>query len=425
MSEHLTDKQFENYKKKFLSASELARIDEHIQSCVNCRDQLALHGNMKRGFDSLRSDFRIDFEDHLTYEQLEGYVDGKLDEIEQENALSHLEVCARCSSEEKDLRGFRTVLLNSATPAPSKSGVLVFLNKPRYRTFAKIAGVAALLVIAVLPFLFRLNSVQMKANNLEKENQKLNSSLEDANSKLRDLHQQLSQVQRNPIENQITTILKDANIQIALHKDGKVTATRLLSPEEENLVKNTFTKKTVETPPFLAELISKKDILMGSSTKSPFSLIAPVGTAVQTNLPIFRWTKLEGATGYIARLFDKQFHQIAASPNLSSPEWTVQQSLKSGIYLWQVTAIKDGKEIVVPAPPLPEAQFKVLSSDETEKLEEAQKKYQGSHLMLGILYAQAGLLDDSEKEFEALTKLNPGSKLPSELLQSIRKLRNS
>lgn len=49
----------------------------------------------------------------------------------------------------------------------------------------------------------------------------------------------------------------------------------------------------------------------------------------------------------------------------------------------------------------------------------------GSHLTLGVLYAQAGLLDDAERELQLLLRANPQSALAQKLLRGVRAKRRS
>ncbi len=53
-------------------------------------------------------------------------------------------------------------------------------------------------------------------------------------------------------------------------------------------------------------------------------------------------------------------------------------------------------------------------------IETAKKKYGNSRLLLGILYADAGMLDEAEREFQALLKKNPGSALARKLLRKVQ-----
>ena len=109
---------------------------------------------------------------------------------------------------------------------------------------------------------------------------------------------------------------------------------------------------------------------------------------------------------------------------ISQTEWTIPDSLERGrTYSWQVTAIKDGERIKSPTTPAPEARFIVLNASEAAELKKAKKKYYNSHLLLGVLYARAGLLDDAEWEFQALARANPKSAEAKNFLRNIEALR--
>ncbi len=58
-----------------------------------------------------------------------------------------------------------------------------------------------------------------------------------------------------------------------------------------------------------------------------------------------------------------------------------------------------------------------------KRIEEARRTSPPSHLVLGILYAEAGLLDEADRELAALSNLNPQSSLPSNLLSDLRRQR--
>jgi Flp pilus assembly protein TadD len=67
--------------------------------------------------------------------------------------------------------------------------------------------------------------------------------------------------------------------------------------------------------------------------------------------------------------------------------------------------------------------FAVLSTENFQELTSLQKS--NSHLALGVSYARAGLLNEAEREFQSLVKLNPQSELARKLLQSVRSIRKT
>jgi hypothetical protein len=160
------------------------------------------------------------------------------------------------------------------------------------------------------------------------------------------------------------------------------------------------------------------------SGNASFSLQSPVGVLVRAEAPTFRWNALEGATSYTVKVFDSGFNRVMTSGPVSKTEWTATRSLLRGaVYTWQVTAVVEGKEIQAPAPPAPEARFRVLGRAQEDGLKRAEKLYGGSHLTLGVLYSRAGLLDEAEREFRALLAANPDSKVAQKLLRNIQMIK--
>ena len=97
------------------------------------------------------------------------------------------------------------------------------------------------------------------------------------------------------------------------------------------------------------------------------------------------------------------------------------RSLKRGrVYSWEVTAIKEGREITSPVAPSPPARFKVLDQARLDELERARRTYAGSHLLLGVLYANIGLVEDAQREFQALAAANPNSEVAKRLALSVK-----
>jgi hypothetical protein len=140
--------------------------------------------------------------------------------------------------------------------------------------------------------------------------------------------------------------------------------------------------------------------------------------------PTFRWSPLEGATGYVVEVYDAKLRQIITSPQLADTSWTAPQSLKrGGIYSWQVTAIKGGEEFSSPRPPAQQAKFRILDEPLANELVQARRGYASSHLTLALLYTKAGLLDEAEQEFRELHKANPRSAISLSLLASLKAIR--
>jgi hypothetical protein len=189
----------------------------------------------------------------------------------------------------------------------------------------------------------------------------------------------------------------------------------------QQAVKSALTTGELARPPVLAELREQPAKLSGPSDGIPFELLSPLGKVIETDRPTFRWRRLPGATSYTVTVTDAKLDEVATSPALTSPEWNTTRPLEYGtMYTWQVTALKDGKPVRSPVLPAPQAKFRVIDRTTLEELNALRRTQPASHLSLGILYAQAGLVDEAEKELNALAKSNPKVEVVVRLLRSVR-----
>jgi hypothetical protein len=226
-------------------------------------------------------------------------------------------------------------------------------------------------------------------------------------------------------ESPIIAQLQDGQRLITLNQQGELTGAENLSPEQQQQIKEALTTQRLERSPMLAGLNRNDSALMsGSEEERKFVLTAPIGKVELTNRPTFRWAALPNATNYVVEIYNEQFNLITASPPLTATTWTMTKPLQRGaLYTWQVKANKDGQEITSPRPPAPQARFRILSQAQANDLIQARRNAGTSHLMLGLLYAKAGLLDEAEVQFQALQMANPNSPIPRRLLAQVRALK--
>jgi hypothetical protein len=214
--------------------------------------------------------------------------------------------------------------------------------------------------------------------------------------------------------------LRDAGGTVTLDKHGALQGLAAIPPSYENLIKDALVKQRLDIPPSLKKLGGEPDTLMGAAKSSAFSLLSPISTVVKGRKPTFHWMPLAGATGYTVTVSDSKRIQVATSSTLTTTSWTSPHSLERGkIYYWQVAAIKEGREIISPSPAEQRARFKVLGPKAWGELSMAEGIYHDSHLILGALYARAGLLDDARREIRELERANPDSAVARALLNSI------
>jgi hypothetical protein len=140
---------------------------------------------------------------------------------------------------------------------------------------------------------------------------------------------------------------------------------------------------------------------------------------------VFRWQPLKGAQNYSVVVFDSKLNPIETSPTLDATSWNPDHALKQGqVYEWQVTArAAEGSSIIAPAPPSPEAKFFVLEKAKAAEIERFQAANAGDHLVLGILYAQAGVLQTAASELKQVSPSDPNHNLAQRLLTSVEEHR--
>lgn len=453
MSKHLSAQEVEQYQRQTMSPAQLLIIDAHIASCDSCREQLDDALRPDTAFTYLQSAFdaRASSESrHLSVEQIVAYVDNQLDEADRESLERHLQLCQMCEAEERDLRLFSQMMdrpaeayLPSARPT-YREKVVIFWRSGALKIAAAAAIAILVISIAILVPGRQVATLQSQVRELQQANERLETDLtelrredqrirndyEANRAALADLQTQLNRYQPDthalkPEEQGATvTTLNDGALQVTLNTKGDLLGLESLPRTLQQEVRAALLKKAVKAPTWLSQLRGKPvTLLNGSDASVSFNLIGPVGEVVESDRPTFRWRSLEGVSSYTVAVFDSKFNQVANSGQIQASEWAPPHSLRRGaVYSWQVTAFKDGKEIISPRPPASEAKFKVLEQDTAIDLERARNQYANSSLILGVLYARAGLLEQAERDLQALADRNPRSLIAKKLLQSVQGL---
>jgi hypothetical protein len=201
----------------------------------------------------------------------------------------------------------------------------------------------------------------------------------------------------------------------------------MLPREDQSAVLGAVSQQRLTTPDVVKALRGSKQTLLGESAALRFEVIAPVGEVVMDTRPTFRWQALSGTAGYSVAIFDANLKPVQSSALLRTTEWTPTEMLKRGqVYQWQVTAtLPGGKSMNSPSPPSPEARFRVLGQEKADAFERFRLAHPESHLVLGILYAQAGVLEESERELAAIPQGNPDYDLGQRLLSRVQEMRHS
>jgi hypothetical protein len=343
--EHLTEEQFAQYHSRTLAPVELLEVDEHVSHCGACRDRLYRE---EQAGSQLRR-LKAEFTGHLEYDQIASCANGSF----PPEVAQHLEECAMCRAEVEDLTQFRAEL-QSAPRAP--------IQMPARRLPWRLAAAAAVLLAAVLTVWYA------------RQRPAAPSIMAVAPKPAAPVEPPLSQDQNEALQ-----------LALATHR--------------------------LERAPILDRLVSKHEVLLGPVTETQgFELQGPIGSAVFSDRPVFRWKPASGAARYVVAVFDENFEKVVESPAISATEWQPDRPLSRGrIYNWQVTTTIAGKTVHAPTPPAPEARFQVVSQETADRIETARRDHPANHVLLAVLYAKAGDVDDAGKELDQLAATDPST----------------
>lgn len=406
-------------------------LDDHLAACEECRSKVVEAVGLGLSLDSLRTDFESPPLTHITYEQLAAYVDDRMDSVDREIVESHLADCARCSKEAREFSEVSAALpaLTFREPAarPARERSIWRLASIRFPLqVAAAAAVIALVVwVAGLPLRKEIRGLEAQLAEAREKNEQLQQEYEIAKAETEDLQAQLRGAGPPDQTGAAADIALDDG-PVRVMRDNRIEVSQSMPAGFQLAIKNAIETGQVKTPRAVAELGKEAEVLMGPSTNGvAFALFNPVGKVIRTARPSFRWQAVEGATSYTVAVFDADYNEVARSPALTSPSWTMPEALERGrVYLWNVTATSDGREIKSPVAPAPEARFRVLEKEKLDEISRARKDYPDSHLLAGLLYAQAGLLDEAEREFQILARRNPKSAVAQRLLTAARRMRS-
>jgi hypothetical protein len=464
MSEHLTARAVERYSRRALLPPELIETDEHLASCAACRQLLSEKEGTGVAINHLRAGLHAEAVaelEHPSHVHLAAYADGQLDEVERELIDGHLHLCSECAEVMHDLQGF--LELPVAAPAEAAAryrveeqgtrsrrslwpGLLSFWRSyTEWMPLRAMGATAALLLfVGAAAFVwYGMRGETAEETQVARQSPPpvadappqptfeatpspsivqpgANAGAPEGGGPLRPTANR-GQIQTG---NKPARALKDG-ARVRLDGAGRVAGLESLSPTDRRAVESAFKTQQVEAPALLASLGGGAETLRGVGGRGvAFPVLSPVGVAVITDRPTFRWRALSGATGYVVKVYDRDFRKVAESAPQAGAEWTVTRPLVRGqAYSWQVSAGREGLEVTSPEQPASEAKFFVLDEAKAEELSRARQAYTDSHLTLGTLYARAGLLEEAERELRAALRENPRSTLARKLLLSVRAMR--
>ena len=425
MSEHLSQSQLAGYSGRTLEPQELLAVDGHLASCDVCHNRLTvvLPDVAKVVLSpSLQETFHLDYDQYL-----EPYVDGKANDIDREIVDSHVASCSRCADELRDLLAFKQQPVAAVTRRSSRWKEWLsqwpLLSNPAFAT-AVVIAILVLTMAVVLWTKYPASRRTEQAEDKQNKEQPSPAPTEQTAEKNSPANENGTAVPAPPGE-QPLVVLNDAGGRVTVNQRGRLEGLHDLPPDLRESVEQALATRTLRASPALTGWSTGAGNLRGGvETRSTFAPLGPTDVVLETDRPAFRWRALDGASEYTVTIFDASLRQVATSGPVTATEWTTPNSLARGVtYSWQISALKDGKRVVSPKPPLPEARFRILDQPAVAALAKLRESAGSSHLAMGVFYWKHGLIDESEREFQALAKANPNSDAVKELLAHIRSLR--
>jgi len=224
-----------------------------------------------------------------------------------------------------------------------------------------------------------------------------------------------------PVQQANAGELRDGNLKLSLDKGGQLQGADGLPAKDHDALQAALATGNLEAnvPSDLAA--GKAETMLGDSSAAPlFKVASPVDRVVSDDRPTFTWESMAGASGYRVRVYAAGYRKVAESPELHELSWQAPVALARGEnYTWTVTASTPKGEVRTPAPPQPEAVFKVMASGPAADIESARRGPANGHFLLAVLYAKAGAVDEARAELDLLAAENPNSPVVKELRASL------
>ena len=324
---HPTAEQIRLYRQRGLPRHELAAVAQHVRRCDRCQSEAGTPDRIVT--------LSADHDGHLSYEEMERWVDREGDSDERELVETHIEHCAICRQEVADLVRSRHSLSASRWS----------------HLYWSAAAVALIAIVGAAFFLTPRGSVTTSpplppsASTAVPPNETLPP----------------------PLQARVDEVLRSGKLRL---------------PEVVASLKSPAGPQRAE-----------------GATPQMFAVLQPVGTVVLDAQPTLRWSALDGAVSYIVVIGDVETGAPVDRASIEGTEWTPRAPLQRGkTYSWQVRARRDGEVVIAPHPPAPEALFRIASDADVAALSTWRNASRRSPLSAGILLAEAGVLDESEHE---------------------------
>jgi putative zinc finger protein len=419
VTEHLSSAQIVAYQRRMLMPAELLGVDDHLAECAECRR--LIESTLNNDVAGLYADLTAEAAagPHLSFDQSAAYVDGLLTGEDRRMIEDHLASCALCAPLTDDLRAFRNEIAPELDREYSPQNLTERDPKPPWPHRAAAAMRAVLpqipsWIYAALVLLLTAVAVWSIGALRRTEPEIAHKSPTPA---------PLPSINIPSPAPPIIVRLNDGGSSLELDAQGRLTGAGQWPSEYRQMAVDALSNQKAPFAvgsPLMAGLSRRGSSLMGGDDAGRrFAVIEPAGKVLLSDHPVFKWTRLDGAEGYVVEIYDAQFKLVSSSPMLTDLIWAAPRLPRGQTYSWQIKATDDGQEFIAPHPTAPQAKFRILDQAATSEIDRARRDYASSHLLMGLLYARAGLFGEAEREFRALQKANPHSDVARKLMASL------
>jgi hypothetical protein len=376
MPEHLNQSQLQGYRDRTLALGEMVAVDAHLGGCEPCRSTLAgladkgSTASVLSGIEQAR--FR-----HLSYEQMDDWVEDRLDPAGRELVMAHIGTCSPCARQliayqeyaPKMAAPIQTMMVAATRPMEQvKTSWWSFLKQPQYAL-----GAAALVAFFAIAGPWNKHSaVEQTGAIIAPTSTAVESTIP---------------AQNNPLTNAVLSTAEFDTLPDSLRVGAKEVVT---APESA----------------------PKPAALKGLESSGDGTLEYPYAEVVAETQPVMRWKAF--GDSYNVSLYDSRRGLISRRGGLKETSWTPTSALVRGqVYSWEVESGGQRHR----------GTFRVLGANQLQELERIRAQHSGSHLVVGAVSEQLGLLTAAKQEFEAMAKDSGQAQQAAKLLSHIEGLR--
>lgn len=344
--------------------------------------------------DTAADNFHLNYEEHL-----KPYIYETISEFDREIVESHVEICAECRGDLRDLLQFHEELEREkqirklSKPSWWQNLTEWFSVPNRKAVWLAFASVLVFISAGLIWFFIPRPANEIAENTSNLGNLPTNQAI---------------------IENQAVneenrySVLPNNRENKNINRENKTASPEPTEKEAEiaNLV----------LPKFLDDLRTNQNETLRGNGGLPvqkIAFVAPNGMVIRENSPVLTWENNPNVQSFEVSVFDEFDNRLTKAENLTGNKWRVPNLAKGKLYKWQVTGksiSENGQELKY----LGQGKFYIISQAAENRINAARNA-----LERGRAFAEAGLLTEAAKEFRKYLKENPNSENAKKFLRQI------